>query len=312
MAVEDFQNPLTAARDLDDRHQLVALFPDLETGQAAPFLALRSYLHRCPERFFDRTVQLLMLGWLRNRDNRQRAELKQYFVDASAELSAAMLFLRQVNSEEWHDRALIRGDDYEVVRFIDTVLHPAYLRLSEGVLAALIRPVAHFARLDRGKSVEGMDVFNLVQELAGGPMSPCVEAYNHTVRNGIGHGGIAYLQSDIRYRDKKVNAEVLDVWSAVRLCDDMVDTCNALACAIKLFLIVRGSVGYQLPHELLIEELMEETRSPWWTITGCIKSELPNASQLLLYARPESRDTLKNPVGIASVSGIGRGVGSRL
>lgn len=293
MSVEKLQNPLTAATDLDDRLRLIALFPDLQTCRDSPFLALRSYLHQCPERLFNRNVHSLMLDWLRDRDGRQRAVLMHYFADVSTEMSTALLFLRQVNSENWHDRPLVKGDDYEVVRFIDTVLHPAYLRLSEGVLAALIRPVAHFARLDRGKGVEGMDVFNLVQELIGGPMAACVEAYNHTVRNGIGHGGITYLQNDIRYRDKKGNAEVLDVWSVVRLCDDMVDTCNALAAAIKLFLIAGGAVGYQLPHELLVEELMEETRSPWWTISGCMQSELPDASQLLVYARPESRDTLK-------------------
>jgi hypothetical protein len=124
-------------------------------------------------------------------------------------------------------------------------------------------------------------------------MAACVDAYHHTVCNGIGHGGIAYLQRDIRYRDKKGNEETLDVWSVVRLCDDMIDTCNGLAAAIKVFLILSLDSGYQLPRELLVEELVEETRSPWWSIEGCIESELADSTQLLVYARPNSRDVLK-------------------
>lgn len=293
MSLEVLQNPLTAARDAGDRALLVDRFPRLSGCSSAPYLALRPYLAGCPERFFDPAVHALALDWLVDRDERDRQRLRDYFVDASPELSMAMLFLRQVNSEMWHDRALVTGDDLAVATFIDKTLHPAYLRLVEGVFAHLIRPFAHFSRVDRGKPTDGMDVFNLVEELASTPMATCTAAYRHTVRNGIGHGGITYLQSDIRYRDKKGNTETLDVWTVVRLCDDMVDACNALASAIKLFLVTSVDAGYRAPHELLVEELMEESHSPWWTISGCMRSEIGNTTQLILYARPESRDVLK-------------------
>jgi len=292
LSSEALQNPLTAARDADDRSRLIGLFPHLASCQSTPYLALRPYLFGCPERFFDRRIHALALDWLRHRDAADRKRLQEYFRDAAPELSAAMLFLRQINSEAWHDRPLVKGDDFEVVGFVDRVLHPTYLRLVEGVFAPLVRPMAHFSRLDRGKSTEGLDVFNLVEELASTPLAPCGSAYHHTVRNGIGHGGITYLQREIRYRDKR-NSGTLDVWSVVRLCDDMVDSCNALASAMKLFLLTTGSSGYQSPHELLVEELMEESRSPWWTINGCLQSEVPGGRQLLVYARPESRDVLK-------------------
>jgi hypothetical protein len=290
---EKLQNPMTAARDADDRVRLRSLFSDLEACPGSHFMALRPYMERCPDRFFGRIVHTLMLDWLKRRDSHQRDKLRSYLASVNAELSAAMLFLRQINLEDWHDRPLVKDDDYEVLRFIDKVLHPAYLRLVEAVLAPLIRPVAHFSRLDRGKRTDGLDIFNLVQELSTTPMAACVNAYNHTVRNGIGHGGITYLHWDIRYRDKKGNEETLDVWSVVRLCDDMIDTCNGLASAIKVFLILSFDRGYQLPRELLVEELAEKTRSPWWSIDGCIESELADSTQLLVYARPNSRDVLK-------------------
>lgn len=290
------QNPLTAARDSADRLRLQVLFPDLQLCSGSRFLGLRPYLDRCPERFFDRPIQSLMLSWLKDRDRRQRAQLQQYLVDEEPRLNSALHFLRQINAEAWHDEHLIepaRYNEYQVVRFIDQVLHPAYLRLSEAVLTPLVRPVAHFSRLDRGKPTDAMEIYNIALELSGSSMAPCVDAYNHTVRNGIGHGGITYLQNDIRYSDKRGNVETLDVWSVVRLCDDMVDTCNGLASAIKVFLILMAEDGYRLPHEALVEELVEETSTPWWTISGCIQTELPSSTQLIIYACPESRDVLK-------------------
>ncbi|MDZ4063132.1 MAG: hypothetical protein U1E22_00525, partial [Coriobacteriia bacterium] len=113
------QNPLTVARDSRDRRRLQALFPELVGHPGTTFLGLRPYLQRCPERFFDKSVHRLMLEWLGNRDASQRAQLRQYFVEADAELSAAMVFLRQINSEDWHDRPLVEGDEYEAIQFID-------------------------------------------------------------------------------------------------------------------------------------------------------------------------------------------------
>jgi len=288
-AREKLQNPITLARNLHDRTCIETLFPDLIACPESHFMALRSYLHNCPERFFSRSIHTLLLEWLKARDRNQRKELREYLAGMNAELSNAMLFLRQINSEDWHDRALVQGDDYEVIRFIDKVLHPTYLRLVEGVLSAFIRPVAHFTRLDRSKKTEGLDVFNLVQELSTTPMATCVNSYNHTVRNGIGHGGITYRQSSIQYHDKRGNLENLDVRSVIRLCDDMVDTCNGLASAIKVFFVLSSKGGYQWSRELLVEELVEETRSPWWSIDGCIETEVPSGTQLLIYARPNSR-----------------------
>ena len=234
-----------------------------------------------------------MLLWLLQRDQSDSHALRSFIDDMAGDISAAMLFLRQINSADWHDRRLAEGDDLEVLRLVDTNLHPAYLRLAEAVLAPLIKPAAHFARLDRGKRAEGLDVFNLAEELSGGPLAPCVTAYNHTVRNGIGHGGITYLETDIRYRDKKGNTETLDVRSVVQMCDDMIDTCNALVSAYKVFFALLLRDGYRVPEEQMIEELIEETRSPWWRIEGCLGSQLPHMSRLLVYARPNSRDPLK-------------------
>ncbi len=38
-----------------------------------------------------------------------------------------------------------------------------------------------------------------------------------------------------------------------------------------------------------MEELQEETSTPWWTIEGCVESEIAGKAQLIVYARPDSR-----------------------
>ncbi|MEL7667029.1 MAG: hypothetical protein AAGU73_02350 [Actinomycetota bacterium] len=157
----------------------------------------------------------------------------------------------------------------------------------------LLRPAAHFSRLDRGVSAEGLNTFNIADELSSGPLEACAAAYNSIVRNGIGHGGITYGQSEITYRDNKGNSTVLDVWSVIRLCDDLLDVCNGLAAAYKIFFINNAVHGYRMPLELMFEELIESTKSPWWTIGGCLETHLPGARQLLVYARPESRESSK-------------------
>jgi hypothetical protein len=110
------------------------------------------------------------------------------------------------------------------------------------------------------------------------------------VRNAIAHGGVTYLQSEIRYRDRQGREETLNNRDIVRTIDDLLDTCNGCAAALKTFLITVRAVGYRIPREFLVEELREETRAPWWSVEGCVESEAMGRSQLLVYTRAKSRD----------------------
>jgi hypothetical protein len=134
---ENLHNPLTCARDAADQARLGVLFPDLSTCPHPHFLALRPYANEYPELFYDRPIYSLVLDWLKERDSRQRDELRTYLASADAEISRAMLFLRQINKEDWHDISLTANDYYDQIRFIDRWFHPAYLRLVEGYLRHL-------------------------------------------------------------------------------------------------------------------------------------------------------------------------------
>ncbi|WP_423928797.1 hypothetical protein [Candidatus Palauibacter sp.] len=62
---------------------------------------------------------------------------------------------------------------------------------------------------------------------------------------------------------------------------------------MKVFLILNRRSRYPAPREFLVEELAEETRSPWWYIDGCVESRIGPRSQLLVYAKTNSRDVNK-------------------
>ena len=289
---EQLQNPLTRERDAQNRARLAVAFPVLQSCAEPRFLALRRYLDSRPEKFFDEAAHDTYLAWLIDTSKTRGQRLRQYLLEAENEINRALFFLREINAEEWHDRVL-DADEHELVRFVDKHVHPAYLRLTEAVLVPLSRPVAFFSRLARGKGTDGLDVWAVMQELETLPAHCYVRQYRHIIRNGIAHGGITFLQGEIKYRDKRGKEETVDIRSVVRLCDDLLDTCNGLAVALKIFCLISREQGYVPPRELLIEELREETWAPWWRIEGCVESEWIGKPQLVIYARPNTRDYSK-------------------
>jgi len=282
---KQLQNPLTQMRNEIDRERLSVAFPSLRSEPH--ILALRCYLDDRPEKFFDPPAYRFYLNWLQQRDKVDSEGLKKYFSNFDTEINRALLFLRDINSEEWHDRVFKNEDEYNLFRFIDKYVHPAYLRLVEAVFAPLVRPIAYFSRLDRGRGTDGLNVWSVMEELGRRPANCIISHYQHIIRNGIAHGGIMFLQNEIRYQDKS-NEEKFYAKSIVQLLDDFLDVCNGLAAALKVFFLSHGR-DYIFPHELLIEELQEETRTPWWSIEGYVKSEVSVKSQLILYVRPNSR-----------------------
>lgn len=288
------ENQLTRAQDAHDRVRLAAAFPVLQTGSESGSLALRRYLERRPEKFFDRQTYGTHLAWLQSRRATSAQQLQSYLSSLTHEINSALLFLRQINAEPWHDRRERAGvQDIERIRFVDRHVHPTYLRLTEGVLGPLIRPVAYFSRLDRGKSPEGLTLRAVMEEIERYVPDCHTQTYRSVVRNGIAHGGITFSEDDITYRDSRGNRETVRIVDALRLLDDLLDTCNGMALALKVFSLTSRQRGDVLPREFLIDQLREETLTPWWEIVGCVESESIQGSQLNIYTRVNSRDRRK-------------------
>lgn len=286
------ENPLLRERHLLNRSLLTAKFPALSSCTHGYFLSLTKYLNGIPQQFFSESVYLRYLEWLEERDQNVRDQLRAYLSDHISEIDRAFLHLEEINGLDWHDEFL-KLDDYEVIRFVDQQVHPTYLRLVEAVFCPFLRVIAHFSRIDRGKGVEGLDVRCIVQELHERFLDEAIRPYHHIIRNGIAHGGVVYLERAICYRDKKGNEEIFNDSDIVRICDDLVDACNAFALALSVFFLARHEMGYELPKQLMIEELRAETKSPWWDIVGCVPSQFSGVKQLIVYARPRTSDYQK-------------------
>lgn len=287
------QNPLTRERDQLARARILLCFPALGGDSEQHALVLRRYLDNRPEKFFDRGAFGTYLRWLQVHEQTQPTNLKSYFGRFRSEIDQAFLFLRELNLEEWHDSSLKTGGDYDLIRMVDKHVHPAYLRLVEGVFTPLIRPLAYFSRVHRNKGVEGLDIWSITQELKGQTEDHLLTYYQHTIRNGIAHGGISFLQREIRYRDLRGNEETFATNHVIRNFDNLLDVCNGLAAATKTFFLTTQGQGYIPPRGLMIEALQELVWAPWWTIDGCVDAEIGSRSQLVVYAKPDSRDIRK-------------------
>jgi len=287
------ENPMLQESHARQRAALIKRFPELSLCSHKYFLSLEKYFNGIPQKFYAEAVYVEYLAWMKDRDRNARSQLQAYLSEHSAEIDRSLLHLEEINRYTWHDSLQKQDDGYEIVRFIDQRVHPTYLRLVEAVFCPFLRMVAHFSRVDRGKGTEGLDVWSIIQEIQGRCFDEALRPYRHIVRNGIGHGGVAYLERAIRYRDKKGTEETLRTSEVLRICDDLLDVCNALALGLSIFLLARQVEKYELPKQLLIEELSAETRSPWWEIVGCVPTQFSGGTQLIVYARPQTSDYRK-------------------
>jgi len=283
------ENPFLRNTHARKRTDIKEKFPELEKCPHDRFLSIHKYIKRSPQRFYSQTVYNKFIEWSEDRNRNSQAAFQQYLFDHDAELNRAFLHLEEINNLDWHD-FFEKLDDFELIRFIDQQIHPTYLRLTEAVFAPLCRIVAYFSRVDSGRGTDGLDLFPIVEELKRISLSEVVNPYKHIVRNAIAHGGITYLQNEILYRDKRGNEENLSDTDIVRTFDDLLDTCNALTLALSLFLLINQPYGYNLPQQLLLDELKEETKAPWWEVVGCTPSKFTGLNQLIVYVRPSTSD----------------------
>ncbi|WP_370306332.1 hypothetical protein [Sinimarinibacterium flocculans] len=291
-AWEILENPLLKEFNREKRLYVKQAIPQCPDSAGRHILSLWKYLSASPHRFYNRQVHVAYFDWLSNRIGESRSRLKSYIADNAEQLDRAISSLDEINQYDWHDSEL-SNDEFAAIRFVDQVVNPAYLRLVEAVLFPLIRVVAFFSRIDRGKGTEGLDLWSAIEEVGSGPLGCAIVGYRHVVRNGIGHGGVAYLENAIRYKDKKGNEETYAVHDFLRLFDDVLDCCNGLALGLHTFLLAHHPDDFVRPRSLLLHELKEETKLPWWEVDACLPATRSNSSQLIIYAKASTSDVDK-------------------
>ncbi|MDY6970436.1 MAG: hypothetical protein SVR08_17545, partial [Spirochaetota bacterium] len=253
------------------------------------YLSIYKYLEDTPEKFYSKEAYSTYNAFL---NQCSKTPLIELLNENQNEINKSLHLLEEINRYQWHDD-IIDNDEYGLLRFCDITLNPTYLKIVEGVFYPLIYIPAFFSRISRGKPTEGLDIYNSVEEIKKSSFSNLCDFYNHTIRNGIAHGGAIYKQNEIIYKGKKGSPETVSVRNLIELIDNFLDLCNGIALSIKEYFLTSLDDALKIPHQIMVEELQAQTEAPWWHIEGCLISEINIKPQLMIYAIPNTKDYFK-------------------
>jgi len=291
MLKELFRQNLLYPQQERQRKLLFEKFKDILPEDRC-LLSLFSYISKSPEKYYSENIFNLYYQFLCDEIKNNKDDFQSLLNRKNYEINCSMQNMGIINDENWHEN-IENIDNYDEMLSFDLKVCPTYLKLLEGVLSPLIYLIAHQSRIKRLKSIEGLDIYNCVEELRGTVYEPLIITYNNTMRNSIAHGNVRYNREEICFTDKEKTIKI-DNKNFLRRVDDLVDACNALILALKTIYLRNINTEVALPRHLMIEELKAETNSPWWKVEGCLESTIiNNESQLMIFARPNTTDMRK-------------------
>ena len=281
------ESPFTEELHNYKRKKINLEFPILNNSNHA-YLSIWEYLSGIPERFYNETACRDILNFLNNIREKEPSYLVK-ILNGNEFQSMGFKSLNEINSLKFHDMA-IPSNEYDLMRFCNNHIHPNYLKLVEGVYSNLIFPIGVYHRIERGKRLEGFDIYNRVEELKMTTLFKYLsDPYNHTIRNAIAHGKVVFKHNDISYKDRDEEF-VLSYRDTINLFDDILDISNGLSLGFCLFYFTNLEFlekhDIMIPLPIMIEELKAETNATGWKIRGYLESEtIDNRSQLIIFAK---------------------------
>jgi hypothetical protein len=295
MVLSSSGTELTHARLAQQRAQAVELFPVLANAPGADFVFMARYAESIPARFFNRQATSILLTWLLHESDQPGGHLFQSLKAATGELDIAFRALGDANGGAGHDDEW-PADYVAELDFVDRVVHPLYVKVCEYVLGAMLLPLAQGERRRRGKS-EVIDALkDRVEEAARSNLREHLQPYDRILRNAITHGHVEYRQEGVHYKDTREERRD-SLRSMTERCDALLDLCNGLAAAYRLFFSLRAEAchrnGVAPPLHMTIDELRAQCESPSWHLTGAVEYHGPNGKQLTMYAKNEFFDSRK-------------------
>ncbi|MEC7277663.1 MAG: hypothetical protein VXV96_15185 [Bdellovibrionota bacterium] len=284
-------HPFTKEELIREKEWILSEFSEFDVNEKNFSPSLFRYLSKIPDRFFCREtffeVNIFFDNYLQNNE----ALLCDTFYKYKNEISIGLNSLFEINSLDFHERA-IEYSDAETFYFLDTKLHPTLLKLVEGAFSNLILPISAFLRLNRSKSLDGLDIYNCVAELKKANLNKTIQEYSNTIRNSIAHGSVKFNVNEIVYADKK-NSETLAIYDVIRKFDKFIDICNGLSLAVILFhskcLSKDLNSDEKLIKGLAEQDLKHVLKSPGWEVDRVLESETTNQEkQLNIFVKNKS------------------------
>ncbi|MFT5548192.1 MAG: hypothetical protein ACI9CO_000106 [Candidatus Azotimanducaceae bacterium] len=282
----DIKNPLTESLNKIKREAVAREFFDGTNFLGDYPISLYKYLSFRPEKYYCKRTFSEQQNFLNSNSN--KLHIFEFLNENFSILDQSLKVLDEINKKPWHDSSL-SSNEYDLFSHCDNNVNPSYLALVEGVFGNLIHANAIVGRLNRGKSTDGLDIYNRFEEVKPTPLVFLAEKYCNTTRNSIAHGSVKYLHRDIVFTDKKKT--ITNTHSEyLKRFDSILDVCNGLALAYKVFFF-QNFTDIKIPKQVFLEELYAQTEAPWWKIEGCLDSEAgENCPQLVVFIKAETRD----------------------
>jgi hypothetical protein len=263
-------------------------FSILQESDNLRHLSLKEYLTDTPQKFYNQKLYEDYYSFLVSLSKEKPGLLLDFFNTNAHKLNLAFDTLNDINSLQIHDKWINTSEELEVIRFIENKIHYNYLQLIESTFSIFITPIAKYERIQRKKSTDGLDVYNCVEELQSSHFEYLRDCYNNTIRNGIAHGDFIYTSAGITYKGKKGDPYSTYKEEVIYLFDNLTDYCNAIALAIKCFMIINQDYfhehGLRQPKSNLIHELKAQANTPQWKIIDCLEySIMDNKKQLNIF-----------------------------
>ncbi len=211
-----------------------------------------------------------------------------WFIDiyrnSEHELDIAIKSLNDINNLGIHD-IFEPDNNIDSIRFIENHIHFNYIKLIEAVYHKYLRFIAYQNRLLRKKPIDGLDIYNCIEEVHKTKYRYLTTCYNNTIRNGIAHGCITYKENDTIYKGKKGKPYEIRTKRIIRMFDDLLDICNGFSLAFKVFIILNRDFmqdkSLVVPRQFLIQELKAQANAPKWEVIDCLENVIMGGKKQL-------------------------------
>lgn len=290
-----FRNPLTEQLYVQKRADVLNHFPFLADNQH--ILSFESYFDHSPQKYYDKIAFEDFLNFLNEVKLRVPHKLSQLLQEKEERLSLAITNLNTINNKNIHNINLPK--EYDLSLFINENIHFDLLKLWEGPLYEFLYLVAHISRVVQGKGTEGLELFNVIDDLKKLPSEYIIfnkyeNLYDHTIRNGIGHGKADFLEGRTKYTDKKGKSTEKSNDLIVTMFDDIIDVLNGFCFALKVFYFTNepylNEHKINIPNSVMLKELTVGASAPKWEIKACLESMVQEKRCLNIFIDTKFRD----------------------
>lgn len=270
---------------------------------------LQSFLTSSPEKYYNQEAYNTYYDFLYESLQNNKSEFLDFLNRKEEAINISYKLLENTNSKPIHECEVKSSD----ATFIDEYINYNYLQLLEGVLSIFIQLTTYIQLINENKKTDNSDLYTCICKLSKTKFSYLSAVYEHTVRNGIGHGKVIYLESKAEYFDKKDNKSTIYYYQLINKFDSLLDIVNGFALAYLIFWHKElRLLKVDMPRQLLFQEVKLNSTLPTWEILSVINQQILEKRQLaisinsLCSSQAELRDEAIKTAVHASQLGYGK------